>query len=424
MKDEIVSAALRIRLNSLHEGHGLKESIECPGCRKSLHPREANQHLSGCARIKGRSAAGRHAYLKNATGRICTANGIHHQHKEPQGYEMRVCTICRSTFPESKSASHIETCQGSSIHHIKEAASVRPDKWIELRPEKGNGLIEVVIDVSIVAGTTATNINGQLSIADGLRERERRKKVLYAEAAEERGEKLIVVAVTPNGTLSSGTKEFARMIARTSDSKGAYTANHAERDIRRAVMIGSATSLINAERAAKIYFSPKATRDVEQIMEAYNESAAEDAPEWYELPEDAMPPSVNVEMKEDVFVPSRGSQGDRFRDEGSRRVPTPSKELIFVSCQNPPHDLYLEMNTAPPPVLISTDPVHTQNPNPTRSGLSRPLPPPSSSLLDVSLSLSSGASRNSASLDSQKTQPWSMNPDAVVLGPQRQEKKK
>ena len=63
----------------------------------------------------------------------------------------------------------------------------------------------------------------------------------------------MVVAVTPNGTMTEETKEFAKMIAKTSDSKGAYTARHAERDIKRAVIVGSAVSLINAEKRAKIY---------------------------------------------------------------------------------------------------------------------------------------------------------------------------
>jgi hypothetical protein len=361
MKDETVAAALRLRANAPIDGSYSKESFGCPGCGRMLHPKEMNQHLSGCARVKGRNAAGRHAYFKNSIGRMCTANGIHHQHKEPQGYEMRVCTICRETFPESKSIAHIDACEGASIHHIKEAASVRPDKWMELRGEKGTSLIEVVIDVSIVAGTTATNINDQSSIDDGLRERERRKKVLYGEAAKERGEKLMVIAVTPNGTLSADSKELSKMIARTSDSKGAYTARHAERDLRRAVLTGSAISLINAEKAAKIYYSPKTAREVEEIMAAA-QPASDTAPEWYELPEEAPMLAAGKVGSARNPHPVPSEEPDVFHSCPSSRQESPAEEYLpdpcptvsFTSPSYPPQDHALPYSVSNPP--------HLQNP--------------------------------------------------------------
>lgn len=296
MSDDVTAAAIRTRLNVPHKGHGDQESLTCPGCQRSLLINEANQHISGCARIKGRNAAMRHAQFKNGTGRICTANGIHHQHKEPQGYEMRVCTLCRAIFPESKSERHTAQCEGCSAGHIKEAASVRPDKWIELKDEKSSALIEVVIDVSIVAGTTATNINDAASIADALKERERRKHALYGEAAKDRGEKLLVVAITPNGTMSDDAKLFAKLVAKTSDSRGAYTYQHATRDLKREVLKANASSLINGEKAMKAYFSPGAARDAEELIAAHRGQVALAEPAlWYELPDD-LPDEAPVEM--------------------------------------------------------------------------------------------------------------------------------
>lgn len=426
--DEVVAACLRLRLNSLHEAHQNQDLIRCPGCSKELHPKETNQHLSGCARIRGRNAAGRHAYLKNATGRICTANGIHHQHKEPQGYEMRVCTICREIFPESLSAAHLESCKSSSTLHIKEAASVRPDKWIELRSEKKNAMIEVVIDVSIVAGTTATNVNGSSSIADGLRERERRKHALYGEAAKLRGEKLMVVAVTPNGSMSEETKEFARMIAKTSDSKGAYSARHAERDIKRAVIIGSGVSLINAEKAAKIYYSPKAVRDVEEIMNAYAEpiTTVVEEPEWYELPEDAPLPSAGTANALDA---SRLSRRNSLLEPKFDRSTPPSPPLEFASSHSTPNASPLEQVLPPHPVSVSHPPLECQHRAPLRP-LAEGQPTVSavrvsslpahvdssfsSAPQDVSVSV--GMRNSTTTRDSQKSSSWSLLRGVVALG--------
>jgi hypothetical protein len=424
MPDEVVAACYRLRLNSLHEAHRNQESIECPGCQRALHPKETNQHFSGCARVRGRNAAGRHAYLKNATGRICTANGIHHQHKEPQGYEMRVCTLCKATFPESVSAAHIQSCEGSSILHIKEASSVRPDKWIELRSEKKNAMIEVVIDVSIVAGTTATNVNGMASIADGLRERERRKHALYGEAARMRGEKLMVVAVTPNGTLSEDTKVFAKMIAKTSDSKGAYTARHAERDIKRAVMIGSGVSLINAEKAAKIYYSPKAVQDAEEIMNAYAVATTtdEEEPEWYELPEDAPMPSAALVGIQD---PSRLSRRNSFVvvERNPNPLSTPPVDSIVLE-ELPQDTSPVELELPTYPVSFSFSPLEPPRPlavgqpTTTASRLSS-LPAHlvssvSSALHDVSVSV--GLRNSTTNRDSQKRSSWSLSGHGVVMG--------
>ncbi len=302
MLDEIIGAALRTRLNVLHIGHGNPVSLTCIGCRKSLHPAEANQPLSGCARIKGRNCAARHAGLKNGLGRTCTANGIPHLHTEPQGYEMRTCTLCNALFPLSHMQSHIAGCEGCEEVLVKEASSVRPDKWMELKDEKGK-TIDVVVDVSVVAATTATNINGGHSVADGLKERERRKHALYGEAAKARNERLIVVAITPNGTMSEGSQILCKLIAKTSDSRGAYTAWHASRDVQRTTVVANAKSLINAEKASNAYFSPKSVKEVEDIMasrienqKAHAEEFAGQGIEWYEFPEE-MPASTETQNR-------------------------------------------------------------------------------------------------------------------------------
>ena len=362
---------------------------------------------------------------------------------------MRVCTVCRDVFPESLAQAHLATCLESSLQHIKEAASVRPDKWIELRSDKGNNMIEVVIDVSIVAGTTATNINAQASILDGLRDRERRKHALYGEAAKARGEKLMVVAVTPNGTLSEDTKEFARMIAKTSDSRGAYTARHAERDIKRAVLIGSSVSLINAEKAAKIYYSPQAVRDVEQIMKPHDAPSDENEPEWYELPEDAPPPSLVLGKNRNSIKKSlRNSVLPSPVDPSLLPTPSPLEDIppqpvLLSDCFhqhqtpnkniNPPLAVPSELlrpssfptlMSAPPSPLdapVSGDPrlstATQQRPSSLPTHLSAP-PSPS----DVSFSAEPGCSLSAK--DSQKTHVWSSPSDIPCLGVAEQPPKK
>jgi hypothetical protein len=427
MPDEVVAACIRLRLNALHEAHRDQESIQCPGgCDRPLHPKETNQHFSGCGRIRGRNAAGRHAYLKNATGRICTANGIHHQHKEPQGYEMRVCNICREIFPEALSAAHIQSCEGSSTLHIREAASVRPDKWIELRSLKKNAMVEVVIDVSIVAGTTATNVNGMASIASGLLERERRKRALYAKAAEMRGEKLMVVAVTPNGTMTEETKEFAKMIAKTSDSKGAYTARHAERDIKRAVIVGSAVSLINAEKRARIYYSPKSVRDAEEIMNTHAELATldEEEPVWYELPEDAPElRAVNAKAQETSRVSRQNSYLEVVCDRNPHSTPPPES---FVSDLSPDPS---QVESLSHPVSFSEPPLECQHRMPLRplavgqptTSAVRVSSLPSQIVSSISSALHNasvtvGLRSSSTARDSQNTSSWSRGGHGVVMG--------
>ncbi|MDO9352086.1 MAG: hypothetical protein Q7T55_00230, partial [Solirubrobacteraceae bacterium] len=329
MSDEIVGAALRTRFNELHIGHGNPVSLACIGCGKSLHPAEGNQHLSGCARVKGRNCACRHAGFKNCVGRCCTSNGILHSHNEPQGYEMRVCTLCRAIFPLSQVQKHITECEGCEEKLIKEASSVRPDKWIELKDEKGK-TIDVVVDVSVVAVTTATNINEGNSVADALKERERRKHALYGQAAEDRKERFLVVAITPNGTMSEGALKLCTLMAKTSDSQGAYTAKHAARDLKRGAVIANATSLINAEKASKAYFSPKSAKLAEEIAtsrtanaHAHAEEFAEQEDEWYELPEEAHVPSEPQNRVFRVSVSGRTSL-----------PPTPPSQ--FLSCRTTP----------------------------------------------------------------------------------------
>jgi len=317
----------------------------------------------------------RHAQFKNGTGRICTANGIHHQHKEPQGYEMRICTICRAVFPESKSESHVATCQGSSLSLIKEAASVRPDKWIELKTEKGNSYMEVVIDVSIVAGTTATNINSEQSIDDGLKERERKKHALYGDAAKERGEKLMVIAITPNGTMCDDAKLFAKLVAKTSDALGTYTEHHAARDLKREVLKANACSLINGEKAMKAYYSRSDVRDLEELTAAYlREVSDADEPEWYEFPEDA-------HRYHDAS--RRASRQSSFRDVGCE---TP---LSFRSCADE------DVSEFPPEETVPTPPVvHPRPSRPLPSHRAAPAESPVDAPHSVSLSNSFNVQQN------------------------------
>jgi hypothetical protein len=272
-------------------------------------------------------------------------------------------------------------------------------------------MIEVVIDVSIVAGTTATNVNGMASIADGLRERERRKHALYGEAARMRGEKLMVVAVTPNGTLSEDTKVFAKMIAKTSDSKGAYTARHAERDIKRAVMIGSGVSLINAEKAAKIYYSPKAVQDAEEIMNAYAVPTTpdEEEPEWYELPEDAPMPSAALVGIQD---PSRLSRRNSFVVDSIVLEELP-QDTSPVELELPTYPVSFSFSPLEPP-----RPLAVGQPTTTASRLSS-LPAHlvssvSSALHDVSVSV--GLRNSTTNRDSQKRSSWSLSGHGVVMG--------
>ncbi len=243
------------------------------------------------------------------------------------------------TFPESLKDEHITTCEGCSDKTIKEASSVRPDKWALLKDEKGK-MVDVVVDVSVVAATTATNLNAGNSVADGLKERERRKHALYGEAAKARGERLIVFAITPNGTMSEGALTLCNMIARTSDSQGAYTSKHAARDLRRGTVIANATSLINAEKASNAYFSPKSAKLAEEMMEsriananAHAEEFAEDDQEWYELPEEDI---ASCELQNRVCCVGF-----------STSLPTP----LYLSCHTTP-----DTGLLPEPAFLSCPP--------------------------------------------------------------------
>ncbi len=291
MSDDITGAACRTRGNFPHVGViGDAKSIVC-ACGRTIPVAEINQHLSGCGAVGGFCAATRHAATKNGSGRMCTANGIHHQHKEPVGYDMKRCTHCKKNFPSSKLDAHLAGTDGCTIDAIKDASSVRPDKWIELRAEKGPGMVEVVVDFSIVAGTTATNMNRGHSIAYGLKERERRKHALYGEAAKERGEMLLAACITPNGTMSEDCKTLMKMIAKTSDVAG-YTEQKAEIEFKRVVVIANAASLINAEKRRGGYFGPKCKQlAVELLKRIEPQAAAEvDAKIWYEDLDDIDPP--------------------------------------------------------------------------------------------------------------------------------------
>jgi hypothetical protein len=302
MSDDITSAAMRTRGNCVHEGvMGEAPSTECR-CNRTIPRAEVNQHFSGCGAVGGCCAPTRHAATKNGTGRMCTANGIHHRHKEPEGYEMKRCTHCRVNFPASKLEAHLAGTNGCSSDMIKDASSVRPDKWIELKAEKGPGMVEVVVDFSIVAATTATNINRGQSVADGLKERERRKHALYGEPAKERGELLLAACVTPNGTMSGDCKRLVKMIAKTSDVAG-YNERKASIQFKRCVLIANAASLINAEKKKGGYYGPKSKqmvaellkRDVPQVV------ADVDAKIWYDDLDDIDPPDP----------PNTGSVSDR-----------------------------------------------------------------------------------------------------------------
>ena len=280
--------------------------------------------------------------------------------------------------------------------------------------------------MSIVAGTTATNVNGSSSIADGLRERERRKHALYGEAAKLRGEKLMVVAVTPNGLMSEETKEFARMIAKTSDSKGAYSARHAERDIKRAVIIGSGVSLINAEKAAKIYYSPKAVRDAEEIMNAYAEptTTAVDEPEWYEFPEDApLQPAGTVNAMDASRLSRRSSFLETGRDRNTHPTSPPPPIILEPSPNASPLEQVLPLGAVSfsplechPPLLLRPLAVDQHT---TSMGRGSSLPAQfvssvSSAFHTVSASV--GLRNSNTTRDSQKSSSWSLAGNGVVMG--------
>jgi hypothetical protein len=214
------------------------------------------------------------------------------------------------------------------------------------------------------------------------------------------------------------------MIAKTSDSKGAYTARHAERDIKRAVMIGSGVSLINAEKAAKIYYSPKAVQDAEEIMNAYAvpTTTDEEEPEWYELPEDAPMPSAALVGIQD---PSRLSRRNSFvvLERNPNPLSTPPVDSIVLE-ELPQDTSPVELELPTYPVSFSFSPLEPPRPlavgqpTTTASRLSS-LPAHlvssvSSALHDVSVSV--GLRNSTTNRDSQKRSSWSLSGHGVVMG--------
>jgi len=129
-------------------------------------------------------------------------------------------------------------------------------------------MVQVVVDVTIVAGSTCTVADStKPSVRDAIDLRDRRKRALYEQAASRQNTTLLPICSTPNGTFNSGTVTLCAMIAASSDVPG-YSAWDAARDLRRVVLSANAQSLCNAERKICTIVQPGDARLAREIASA------------------------------------------------------------------------------------------------------------------------------------------------------------
>ncbi|MES2390533.1 MAG: reverse transcriptase domain-containing protein, partial [Acidobacteriota bacterium] len=264
MHHEAARAAMRLRLWSPHKECTVDATVKCPGIGCGSHQlpyRHINQHLRGCALIKGHNASAAHAGVKTTFHRILAGRGIHFQYKEPEGHSLRQCSTCKVFVQCARVEKHIEEHPSCDASALRNAHVCRADIRFFI-PNTGG----VVIDVSLVAMIAARGImrDATAAVASRLNRRNAIKQKLYGDAIEESGETFLVASATANGTLSDELHWICSLIAKASILPN-DTCHAVEQELRFGIMEASGLALLNAEtRMLEITPPPLAAAAVRQ----------------------------------------------------------------------------------------------------------------------------------------------------------------
>ena len=260
--DKIISAALRIRLNTTHK---LVADFSCPGCPTSNLDHETwTQHVAGCARVKGLNASAAHAALKISLAGIVAERSILQESKEPEGYAKVVCPTCKMKINFADIATHAQAkkCDTALLQSVHVQ---RPDKRIMFRDR------DAVVDVTLVAICTpsAPKQPSEKPLAFALDARDKKKYDNYKAAAEANGDNFFCLAMTRVGSMNDDTKALAVKIHKNSllhlDSVKLIMS-----ELSAAAIFSSAISLINAERQKDVSHRRRATRTEEEDAEEHH----------------------------------------------------------------------------------------------------------------------------------------------------------
>ena len=252
MAPKTMAAAMRLRLGTTHPA--LHDWEPCPGCSKSLAPREWTQHVVGCTRLRGINASTRHSAVKDALKKAIVEHSSHGTGvalHEPRWAKDTKCPGCHQEMKLFDWKGHSIACRALKEHErsiVPHASG--PDIEIVTNGET------ILVDVTVVNPLNpSANGRSAKALAKEVTTRKQRK---YRSMAEEEGCELVVAAVSAQGELSA---DFERLLLRVVPD-GFFEARRA---ITAAAVSGTARGLLTAERQA--LGNKHAEEDEEAVVE-------------------------------------------------------------------------------------------------------------------------------------------------------------
>jgi hypothetical protein len=244
------SAALRLRLHSPLEG--APQFMLCPGCHTALTCTAWMHHCIGCPRIDGDNSSARHAAVKRALKDVLRYARQHFDEHEPRIGDV-TCPGCRETIGEDDWPAHTTTCELLTPALLSNGVRRSgPDVAYSIATPLRNAPAllgahgdpdYVFADVTVISTAAPSHVRTPIAQLFAAKKAEKQRK--YEDAAKAKNARLAVLPATATGHLGP---DFVAEVKRITAFRDVSVASCLAA-LSSAVMAGSATALVNAEKA-------------------------------------------------------------------------------------------------------------------------------------------------------------------------------
>ena len=292
-------AALRALMRFPHCKLSIAQA--CDGCGRTFSNMSLFiAHVLGCVRRHAPGATFIHSAVSRAIVRLANDTGVHVQ-LEPADYAVTVCKACKEEVIRNQWKHH--TCGDDD-----ERPSAGHTRGADVRLSLGDKVI--VIDVSIVSGSSSDMQMFARSDAKPLVDREQRKRAFYENPCARNGETFYPFVMTHAGAMLSssrtGVKAMATMFKRTTAS--------VVRELQMALTHALSHVLASAEARAGVPSNPDALDRVLRALMPISDQLNEDELNYEDPPAQPQPRLPAALLQRVPALAVQGlSQSDRLR---------------------------------------------------------------------------------------------------------------